>query len=70
MKARLRSAGIGGTIAALLTTGALLLPAASAQALPSRGQCEVVSDMYHMAVYNNDIPYAWELLERWWAMGC
>jgi hypothetical protein len=71
MKTRLRSAGIGGAIATLLATGALLLPAApAAQARPSEGSCQVLASVIDLAIANNQIWYAFEKELEGILIGC
>jgi hypothetical protein len=68
MTARLRTIGIGGSIAALLASAALMFPAAEpAQAMTPR--CEMLRSMIDLAI-PNEIWYAIELMMEYKALGC
>lgn len=63
--------GIGGSIAALLASGALLFSAAPpAQAMPPQGQCEMLGSAIDLAFMNGAWVAAFEMLERYYAIGC
>lgn len=64
--------GIGGPIAALLASGALLFPAAPpAQALPpSPGSCQALLSVIDLAFAWGQWDYAFQQLERYFAIGC
>lgn len=63
--------GIGAAIAALLASSALLFsPAPPAEARPSQGSCDMLEDQIELAFDFGDIGRAWELQERYWALGC
>jgi hypothetical protein len=70
MTARLRTIGIGGSIAALLATGALLLPAAPAQAMPSAGTCGNLWASAQLAFANHRWDMGMEFLTRYVDIGC
>jgi len=71
MKARLRTMGITGSISALLAAGALLIPAASAQAQPlSPYQCEVLVNIMNIAVERGETKYAEEIFADWFEGDC
>jgi hypothetical protein len=67
MKVRFR---LMGATAALLTTGALLLPAAPAQARPSRGACSNLAAMYGLYVSNGQWYSAVQTAARYYGIGC
>jgi hypothetical protein len=62
--------GIAAAIAALLTSGTLLFFSAPAEARPSQGSCDMIEASIEMAFDFGDIGRAWELQERYWALGC
>jgi hypothetical protein len=71
MKARLRRLGVGGSLAALLATGALLLPAApAAQARPSANYCASLESVIELALDFGHIGYALELTLRYIELEC
>jgi hypothetical protein len=67
MKVRLRKAGVGGTIAALLTTGALLLPAAPpAQAQMNKESfCRLLRSSWEYEIEFGDFWLGMRLWEGW-----
>ena len=65
MKARLRKAGVGGAIAALLATGALLLPAAPAQAQVRRDDCPALKGLWEFHIEYGNFWYGMILWEQW-----
>jgi hypothetical protein len=70
MKARLRRVGIGGSIATLLAAGALLLPAAPAQAQVSRGSCQMLASEIDLAYANYQFGHGFELELEGVIWGC
>jgi hypothetical protein len=71
MTTRLRTIGIRAAIAALLASGALLFASAPpAEARPSQGSCDMIEDSIELALDFGDIGRAWELMERYFALGC
>lgn len=71
MIARLRSIGVGGSIATLLATGALLVPAAASPApAQAYGSCQMLESLIYLANANGDFWYVWELWERGIYMEC
>lgn len=67
MKPRLRKAGVGGTIAALLTAGALLLPAAPpAQAqMDQKSFCGLLQSTWEYEMQFGDVWLGLRLWEHW-----
>jgi hypothetical protein len=70
MKGRLRTLGIAGSLAALMATGALLLPAAPVQAMPRAGGCEMIESEIGLALANEQWVHAFELWEQGAAREC
>jgi hypothetical protein len=71
MRARLRSFGIASTLATVLATCLLMLPAApAAQARPSEGSCQMLASVIDLAIANNQFFYALELELEGVVRGC
>lgn len=70
IKSRLRSLGVMGSLAALLSTGALMLPAAPAQAMPRAGGCAMLESTILVALNHNQWVLAFEMWEEGAAREC
>jgi|GEM_PF-3300463 len=70
IKSRLRSLGVMGSLAALLSTGALMLPAAPAQAMPRAGGCAMLESSIVVALNQYQWDYAFQLWEEGAAREC
>jgi hypothetical protein len=62
--------GIGGSLAALLASGALLLPAVPVQAMPSSGSCGNLWASAQLAFANGRWDLGMEFLSEYVAIGC